>query len=118
MRSLLPFSLLFLGFAACADNPPPPAPPPRASPPAPPPPATIAPAADAPPPPVALTADTPETTSSGATFVAPAGWTLHQHGHRALLRGPEHDLRIAIVDSTATSADDAVAAAWAAMRVD
>ena len=68
--------------------------------------------------PVALTTDTPESTAAGATFTAPSGWSISVDGPRALLTGPETDLRVAVVDATAASADDAVAAAWAAVYPD
>lgn len=112
MRRLVVLSLLALG--ACADNVTPvaqsPAPPP---PPAAPAPIASAPAATPAPPPVTLTANTPETTPAGATFMAPAGWTYVLDGPTAKLTGPEPDLHVTVVDSTATSPDDAVAGAWA-----
>jgi CubicO group peptidase (beta-lactamase class C family) len=62
-----------------------------------------------------LAADTPRTTAGGASFVAPAGWSILVDGARVLLTGPEPDLRVAIVESDAASADQAVAAAWPAL---
>ena len=63
-----------------------------------------------------LSADTPRTTQLGATFTAPRGWTVTSYGAKVLLRTPEPDSRLALVDLLATSADAAVAAAWDAFR--
>ncbi len=60
--------------------------------------------------------DTPRTTPAGATFTAPAGWTLTTKGPMVLLAPPEPDTRVAIVDVTAKDADAAVAAGWAAFK--
>jgi CubicO group peptidase (beta-lactamase class C family) len=65
-----------------------------------------------------LSADTPETTAAGTPFTAPAGWTIVLDGPRALLTGPEPDLHVAVADTTAVSADDAVASAWRAVHPD
>jgi CubicO group peptidase (beta-lactamase class C family) len=65
-----------------------------------------------------LTADTPESTAAGATFTAPAGWSIVLDGPRALLAGPESDLRFAVLDTTAANPDDAVTAAWVAVYPD
>jgi CubicO group peptidase (beta-lactamase class C family) len=59
-----------------------------------------------------LTADSTRTTAAGATFTAPAGWTLESNGSQRILLGPEPDLRVAIVDTTEATADAAVASAW------
>jgi CubicO group peptidase (beta-lactamase class C family) len=117
MRRLarLSFLLLFSVFGACGD-PPAPAPPPRL-PPAPPPPEP----ASAPPPapsPVTLSSDTPQTTDAGTTFTGPAGWTVLKTGSRITMTGQEQDLRVAVVEASEASADDAVAAAWRAVRPD
>jgi CubicO group peptidase (beta-lactamase class C family) len=67
----------------------------------------------------ALAADTPQTTTMGATFIAPAGWTVAVRGAATILEAPEHDSHIALVDvPKAADADAAVAAAWAAYRPD
>lgn len=63
-----------------------------------------------------LAADTPRTTVEGATFVAPAGWTISVRGPATILEAPEGDSRLALVDVRAADADAAVAAAWAAYR--
>jgi len=115
MRRVHLLSLLILG--ACADNVTPPAQAPALTPGAPAPTAT----ADAPAPapaatPVTLAADTPETTAAGTSFTGPAGWSFSADGSSARLTGPEPDLRLAIVDSSEKSADDAVAAAWRAVH--
>jgi CubicO group peptidase (beta-lactamase class C family) len=65
-----------------------------------------------------VSADTPVTLSSGATFIAPKGWTMTQVGPRAFLTGPEPDLHVTIVDSTEPGPDDAVAAAWRTVHPD
>jgi CubicO group peptidase (beta-lactamase class C family) len=115
MRSYAP-AVLLLAVFACTPTPAPlvpdPSPPPATS--------TAAPIASPAPAPAAvtLTADTPESIPSGATFTAPAGWTLALEGPRALLTGPEPDLRIVIVESTAAGGDEAVAGAWTALHPD
>ena len=65
-----------------------------------------------------LPADTPQTTTLGATFIAPAAWTVTQRGPATILAPPEGDSHIALVDVRAADADAAVAAAWAAYRPD
>jgi CubicO group peptidase (beta-lactamase class C family) len=110
--------LLALASGACAESAPPAkAPLAAATPPS----ATAAtappPAAPAAPPPVVLSADTPESTS-GSTFTAPAGWSLVLDGPHALLTGPEPDLHVAVVDSSATAPEEAVASAWAVVHKD
>jgi len=62
--------------------------------------------------------DTPRTTTSGATFIAPAGWSIAVRGPATILEAPEGDSRIALVDVRAADADAAVAAAWAAYLPD
>jgi CubicO group peptidase (beta-lactamase class C family) len=66
----------------------------------------------------ALPADTPQTTTEGATFIAPAGWSVVVRGPATILAAPEGDSHIALVDVRAANADAAVAAAWAAYRPD
>ncbi|HET7500955.1 MAG TPA: hypothetical protein VFK02_08135 [Kofleriaceae bacterium] len=65
-----------------------------------------------------LTADTPKTTVSGNSFVAPAQWTYAVRGPATILEAPEAGSRIALVDVPGKDADAAVAAAWAAYRPD
>ena len=60
-------------------------------------------------------ADRPEQTPSGATFTAPAGWTLATRGKLVELTAPEGDFRVALVDvGAAAAAKAATAAAWTA----
>src|SRR6188474_3198911 len=61
-----------------------------------------------------LKEDSPRTTPAGATFTAPAGWTLTTRASMVVLEPPEPDSHIAIVDVKASDADAAVAAAWTA----
>jgi len=61
-----------------------------------------------------LAADTPRTTVEGATFIAPAGWSIAVRGPATILEAPEAGSRIALVDVHAKEADAAVAVAWAA----
>lgn len=109
----LPFALLLF---ACGVSTPTPAPP------------TIAPAASAslaaaPSPswhdaatPERLARDAPQTTLSGASFTAPAGWTIASRGAQITLDGPEPGISVAIVETTSDRLDDAMAAAWSAFR--
>ncbi len=59
-----------------------------------------------------LDADTPMTTVEGATFVAPAGWSLTVRGPATILEAPETGSRMVLVDVHAKDADGAVALAW------
>jgi CubicO group peptidase (beta-lactamase class C family) len=63
-----------------------------------------------------VTEDTKRTTASGIAFIVPAGWSVLTDGAATFLTGPEPDLRITLVESSAKSADDAVAAAWPVME--
>jgi CubicO group peptidase (beta-lactamase class C family) len=65
-----------------------------------------------------LSVDTPESTTEGATFLAPEGWTISVRGAATILEAPEGDSHIALVDTRAKDADAAVAAAWAAYKPD
>lgn len=82
---------------------------------------------DTPPPPpppevvkkTTLSADTPMTTVAGNTFTGPQGWSTWVVGPATFLEPPEADSRVAIVDipaAQAKTADDALAAAWAAVK--
>jgi CubicO group peptidase (beta-lactamase class C family) len=62
-----------------------------------------------------LTADTPETSAFGNTFVAPGGWTIEHRGDLTILAPPEGGA-IALFDVHAADADAAVAAAWKAYQ--
>jgi CubicO group peptidase (beta-lactamase class C family) len=60
-----------------------------------------------------LAVASPRATPSGHTFIAPEGFTLTMQAHAAVLRPPEGDSTIAIVDvDAADNADEAVAKAW------
>jgi CubicO group peptidase (beta-lactamase class C family) len=118
MRTILAWGVCTVLLSACAS---------KASLGAPEPPASAAPAAPAPataaPPPatslqpLALGADTPQTTLEGATFIAPAGWSIAVRGPATILAPPEGpESHIALVDVHAKDADAAVAAAWAAYK--
>ena len=61
-----------------------------------------------------VAADTPWTMPSGATFTAPADWSITSGPNTRILVAPEGDSRVAIVDVEASDADAAVAAGWAA----
>jgi CubicO group peptidase (beta-lactamase class C family) len=63
-------------------------------------------------------ADTPLTTTSGATFTAPAGWSVTSGPNKRVLDPPEADSRLAVVDVQASDAAGAVAAGWAGYRPD
>jgi CubicO group peptidase (beta-lactamase class C family) len=68
--------------------------------------------------PAPLSADTPQTTVGGNTFIAPAGWTVTVKGPATIVASPERDSWIALVDVPAGDADAAVAGAWAAYKPD
>ncbi|QXQ07456.1 beta-lactamase family protein [Sphingosinicellaceae bacterium] len=58
-------------------------------------------------------ADRPETTVSGSTFMAPAGWAIKKAAKAVDLTAPEGDLHIALVDvGQVSDAATAVAGAW------
>jgi len=65
-----------------------------------------------------LTADTPRNTVEGATFIAPAEWSVSVRGPATILEPPEGDSHIALVDVHAPTSDSAVALAWAAYKPD
>jgi CubicO group peptidase (beta-lactamase class C family) len=65
-----------------------------------------------------LAADTPMSTSNGATFTAPVGWSVTSGANRVLLAPPEPDSRLVLVDLHAPDAAAAVAAGWASYRAD
>jgi CubicO group peptidase (beta-lactamase class C family) len=119
-QRLVALSLLAAGFAGpgCAETP---APAPVAPPaPSPPPETAAAPPTAAPapakPPPERLSADTPGATLSGATFTAPAGWSIGADGSLVVLETPEPGSHLALFDAPNGSAEAAVAAAWAAYQ--
>ena len=58
--------------------------------------------------------DTPEKTTSGATFTLPAAWSIEVRGSVVVASPPEGDSRIILVDiPTASNARDAATQAWA-----
>lgn len=61
-----------------------------------------------------LAADKEITTAGGATFMAPAGWSIAVTGPMIVVEAPEGDSRIVLFDSNAGSAEAAIDAAWAA----
>jgi len=65
-----------------------------------------------------LDVDTPLTTALGNTFVAPAGWSVVVRDKATILKAPEGDSHLALVDVSAADADDAVRQAWAAYKTD
>ena len=68
--------------------------------------------------PETLDKDSPKATPAGATFTAPAGWTMTTEGSVVVLSPPEGDTHLVIVDVTAKDADAAVAAGWTAYKPD
>src|SRR5437016_12394857 len=65
-----------------------------------------------------LTADTPQSTTEGATFIVPLGWSVTVRGPATVREPPEADSRISLVDVRAADADAAVKAARTAYRPD
>jgi CubicO group peptidase (beta-lactamase class C family) len=65
-----------------------------------------------------LASDTERTTPAGATFTAPAAWSLRSEANTIVLTPPEPDSHLAIVDLKAPDAASAVLAAWSAYRPD
>lgn len=65
-----------------------------------------------------LAADTPKTTVTGNTFIAPKDWTLTVKGPATILEAPEGGSWIALVDVAAKDDDEALAKAWTAYRPD
>ena len=65
---------------------------------------------------IKLAADTPLTTSSGATFTSPEGWTVTSSPNKLVLDPPEGDSHLAFVYVEAVDAAAAVASAWTSYR--
>ena len=65
-----------------------------------------------------LASETKRSTPAGATFTAPAGWSLRSEANTIVLTPPEPDSHLAIVDVKAADAASAVSAAWSAYRPD
>jgi CubicO group peptidase (beta-lactamase class C family) len=77
-----------------------------------------APAASAQKPAGRMAADTPVATPGGATFTAPAGWSVVMRDASVVLETPEPDSHVAIVDVQAADADAAVRTAWKIYKPD
>lgn len=56
------------------------------------------------------------TTDGGTTFLAPIGWGEKRDGALHVYTAPEGDARMAVFESAAGSADEAVAEAWTKLR--
>jgi CubicO group peptidase (beta-lactamase class C family) len=65
-----------------------------------------------------LAADREVTTSGGATFTAPGGWSMTTSGQMIVIDAPESDSQVVIFDSDAATAEAAISAAWARYRPD
>ena len=63
-----------------------------------------------------LASESKRATTAGATFTAPAGWSVRTSGSMTVLDPPETDSHLAIVDVKAADAAAAVAAAWSTYR--
>ncbi len=63
-----------------------------------------------------LAADTPKTTILGNTFIAPKDWSITVKGPATILRAPEGDSWIALVDVPAEDHDEALSLAWKAYK--
>src|SRR2546425_11386837 len=61
-----------------------------------------------------LAAESKRSTPAGATYSAPAGWSIRSGRSMVVLEPPETDSHLAIVDVRAADAAAAVAAAWSA----
>lgn len=56
--------------------------------------------------------DTPATDTDGNTFIVPAGWTTTVTGAMTVLSPPEKDSWVALVNLSASTAEEALALAW------
>ena len=65
-----------------------------------------------------ISADTPLATPAGATFTAPAGWSVASTDAMVVLQPPEPDSHVVVVDVQASGADAAVQAAWKIYKPD
>src|SRR5438034_8421068 len=63
-----------------------------------------------------LAAEAKRSTPAGATYSAPAGWSIRSGPSMVVLEPPETDSHLAIVDVRAVDAAGAVTAAWSAYR--
>jgi CubicO group peptidase (beta-lactamase class C family) len=65
-----------------------------------------------------LSADTPQTTVLGNSFVAPKDWSIRVKGPATILEAPEGDSWVALIDVQAKDQDEALALAWQAYKPD
>src|SRR5207249_1324188 len=65
-----------------------------------------------------ISADTRLATPGGASFTAPAGWSVRSTDAMVVLQTPEPDSHVDVIDVQATDADAAVAAAWKLYKAD
>jgi CubicO group peptidase (beta-lactamase class C family) len=65
-----------------------------------------------------LSSEAKRSTSAGATFTAPAAWSLRSEANTIVVTPPETDSHLAIVDVKSTDAATAVSEAWSAYRPD
>ena len=65
-----------------------------------------------------LTAETKRSTPGGATFSAPAGWSIRTAPSMIVLDAPEADSHLALVDVRAADASAAVVSAWSTYKPD
>ena len=63
-----------------------------------------------------VSSDSQRTTSGGATFTVPAGWSIQSSGNLILLTPPEGDSHVVLFDTQASDAKAAVAASWTAYK--
>jgi CubicO group peptidase (beta-lactamase class C family) len=62
--------------------------------------------------------DAPWKTTTGNSFVVPAGWAVSVRGNGTLLEAPEAGTVVAIFDVEAATADEAVSKAWKSYKPD
>ena len=62
--------------------------------------------------------DTKLTTSTGATFTVPRGWSVAQTKGLSAMREPQKELMIALVELEAPTVEDAIAQAWKRWKPD
>src|SRR5215469_7217801 len=59
-----------------------------------------------------MTADTPWADTDGNSFIVPDGWKVSVQGAMTVVTAPEDDSRIAFVDASASTSEEALAIAW------
>ncbi|HEY4116294.1 MAG TPA: serine hydrolase domain-containing protein, partial [Byssovorax sp.] len=67
---------------------------------------------------VTVAVDTPMTTASGSTFVAPKGWTVITSVDGVVLEAPDQDASVTFVERREADGAAAIAAAWRTLRFD